>query len=218
MLPPSAPPTTAAFPGRLIDPVAGNLPITVTGQDDDPGALSATQFQTGLDVLRNVDEVNILSVPDAVHIDPVSIHQAMIAPLREPQGPLRGPRSAAEPSPVGTGQRRGVPRRRRVPERCGGPLLSVAEVRDPLSTAVPARTMLMPPSGHIAGVYARTDDERGVHKAPANRRARRARPRARASSDENRAAQPRGHQRPPRLPGRAARSSSGARAPLATPT
>ena len=28
--------------------------------------------------------------------------------------------------------------------------------------------MLVPPSGHIAGVYARSDGERGVHKAPAN--------------------------------------------------
>jgi uncharacterized protein len=27
---------------------------------------------------------------------------------------------------------------------------------------------LIPPSGHIAGIYARTDTERGVHKAPAN--------------------------------------------------
>ncbi len=29
-------------------------------------------------------------------------------------------------------------------------------------------TMSIPPSGHIAGVYARTDSQRGVHKAPAN--------------------------------------------------
>jgi len=29
-------------------------------------------------------------------------------------------------------------------------------------------TVRIPPSGHIAGVYARTDAERGVHKAPAN--------------------------------------------------
>ncbi|GAB4324333.1 MAG: phage tail sheath family protein [Dehalococcoidia bacterium] len=29
-------------------------------------------------------------------------------------------------------------------------------------------TMLMPPSGHIAGIWARNDNERGVHKAPAN--------------------------------------------------
>ena len=30
------------------------------------------------------------------------------------------------------------------------------------------RTRLVPPSGHVAGVYARTDNTRGVHKAPAN--------------------------------------------------
>jgi phage tail sheath protein FI len=30
------------------------------------------------------------------------------------------------------------------------------------------KTKLMPPSGHMAGVYARTDSTRGVHKAPAN--------------------------------------------------
>jgi phage tail sheath protein FI len=29
-------------------------------------------------------------------------------------------------------------------------------------------SVLVPPCGHIAGVYARTDNERGVHKAPAN--------------------------------------------------
>ncbi|MEJ2164286.1 MAG: phage tail sheath subtilisin-like domain-containing protein [Desulfobacterales bacterium] len=37
--------------------------------------------------------------------------------------------------------------------------------RDPLSSGVIVRT---PPSGHLAGVYARTDATRGVHKAPAN--------------------------------------------------
>jgi phage tail sheath protein FI len=30
------------------------------------------------------------------------------------------------------------------------------------------RTVLVPPSGHTAGVWARSDDTRGVHKAPAN--------------------------------------------------
>jgi hypothetical protein len=30
------------------------------------------------------------------------------------------------------------------------------------------RTRMVPPSGHVAGVYARTDATRGVHKAPAN--------------------------------------------------
>jgi uncharacterized protein len=38
------------------------------------------------------------------------------------------------------------------------------EVMDPLSN----QPMMVPPSGHVAGVWARTDGTRGVHKAPAN--------------------------------------------------
>ncbi len=37
---------------------------------------------------------------------------------------------------------------------------------NPLSAS--GSSMLIPPSGHLAGIYARTDSERGVHKAPAN--------------------------------------------------
>lgn len=40
-------------------------------------------------------------------------------------------------------------------------------VADPL-TPKQAEPVAVPPSGHIAGVWARTDIERGVHKAPAN--------------------------------------------------
>src|SRR5215211_5962114 len=38
------------------------------------------------------------------------------------------------------------------------------EVMDPLTS----RPLLVPPSGHVAGAWARTDSTRGVHKAPAN--------------------------------------------------
>ncbi len=38
------------------------------------------------------------------------------------------------------------------------------EVMDPVTN----RPMNMPPSGHMAGIWARSDNERGVHKAPAN--------------------------------------------------
>jgi phage tail sheath protein FI len=38
------------------------------------------------------------------------------------------------------------------------------EVSDPLTN----QPMLVPPSGHVAGVWCRTDSTRGVHKAPAN--------------------------------------------------
>jgi phage tail sheath protein FI len=37
-----------------------------------------------------------------------------------------------------------------------------------LRVAAPAANAVVPPCGHVAGVYARTDDRVGVHKAPAN--------------------------------------------------
>lgn len=43
------------------------------------------------------------------------------------------------------------------------PWLEVADM-----TGNNGRTRMVPPSGYVAGVYARTDNTRGVHKAPAN--------------------------------------------------
>src|SRR5579872_2478330 len=40
------------------------------------------------------------------------------------------------------------------------------QVADPLGAA--GTQVAVPPSGHLAGIYARSDAERGVHKAPAN--------------------------------------------------
>ena len=42
------------------------------------------------------------------------------------------------------------------------------EAFDPVTSPVTRMNIVIPPSGHIAGVYARVDAERGVHKAPAN--------------------------------------------------
>jgi phage tail sheath protein FI len=50
------------------------------------------------------------------------------------------------------------------------PWLSVSnpKSKDGNGNVTETTTVLVPPSGHIAGVYARVDGERGVHKAPAN--------------------------------------------------
>jgi phage tail sheath protein FI len=45
------------------------------------------------------------------------------------------------------------------------------EILDPTerpSQGAPQRRIMLPPSGFVAGIYARSDIERGVHKAPAN--------------------------------------------------
>lgn len=45
------------------------------------------------------------------------------------------------------------------------PWLTIA---NPLASDSEPQTISVPPCGHIAGIYARNDTERGVHKAPAN--------------------------------------------------
>ena len=63
--------------------------------------------------------------------------------------------------------------------------------------------IVAPPSGHIAGIWARTDAERGVHKAPANRSIRGATGFSQyISHSEQELAQPRRRQRHPQLPRR----------------
>src|SRR5207249_3337592 len=37
-----------------------------------------------------------------------------------------------------------------------------------VSPAGPGLSVLVPPSGHVCGIIARSDNTRGVHKAPAN--------------------------------------------------
>lgn len=165
--PPPAPPTTATYPGALVDfTTSGAL---TGGANDQPQSLTSVDYQGGLDVLRDVDDVNLVVVPDAAsHAERQTIQQAAIdhclemedrfAILDSIQGaPPYGPGSVEEQRALVTADR-------------GFAALYYPWLlmRDPTSSGPQPRTMTLPPSGAIAGVYARTDQERGVHKAPAN--------------------------------------------------
>lgn len=167
VLPPDHAPL-AAIPQNLIAAVA-SVPLAVTGVADDPGSIGSGEYQQGLDALKDIEDVNILVIPDAAaSADVISIQQAMILHCvnkkdrfgvldSRPGSPPSGPGSIAE-------QRQAV-------ESANGytalyyPWLTV---KDPTSKEPIPRTINIPPSGAIAGIYARTDNERGVHKAPAN--------------------------------------------------
>jgi len=166
---PTAPPTTAGYPDRLV--AAGAPDIAVHGANDDPGALGLggrNGFQAGLDALRDVDDVNIVCIPDAAaHSECLGIQQAMIlhclAPGLKDRVAVLDSQPGALPDAVEL-------HRQSVESPYGFAALYYPwlQVRDPLSRTFPPGTMFIPPSGHIAGIYARTDQERGVHKAPAN--------------------------------------------------
>ena len=139
----------------------------------------------GIDTLEEVDEVAIVAAPgfaDAASYDAVLSHceklKDRVAILDSPDSDSKfdldslktvatsGPAKPKKPDAGTTAD---------ASAGAGGALARASNygayyfpwivMRDPFS---PADTVNAPPSGHIAGIYARTDATRGVHKAPAN--------------------------------------------------
>jgi len=130
----------------------------------------ADAIDDGLTALNAIDEVAIVAAPG--RSDPGS-YQALLAHAENLGDRIAildfpsGVSSIEDLKTVGTtteGGGSGL----RPPSSDGGygavyyPHFSV---RDPLDRS---KTVMAPPSGFIAGIYARTDAQRGVHKAPAN--------------------------------------------------
>lgn len=114
-----------------------------------------THPATGLHALTDLDEVAILCVPDQVDWDVAGPIVEQCERLKDRFAVLNGSAGWCEPKDfknfLGQSSHAAVYH----------PWIRVYDVliRD---------TRLVPPSGHVAGVYARVDTERGVHKAPAN--------------------------------------------------
>lgn len=167
---PVDPPTESRLPNRLVR--IGRLRPSRQGQDDDPSILIAGHYKDGLKALEDVDDVNLVCIPDASsHGDWESIQDAMIAHCEKEKLQDRFAILDSRPGIPPTGGSDSVEEQRKKldsPRGFGALYYPWLEVLDPTSTTVPARRIFVPPSGHLAGIYARTDQERGVHKAPAN--------------------------------------------------
>ncbi len=143
-----------------------------------------TGDRAGLEVLETIDEVAIVAAPgysDVGSYDALLSHCEL---LKDRVAILDAPAIvkdidaltivASAPSPSSEGKEpgaKGASRkseglRPRLSERGYGAFyFPWITVRDPLS---PKDLVDVAPSGHLAGIYARTDSVRGVHKAPAN--------------------------------------------------
>ncbi|MEY3015352.1 MAG: hypothetical protein RIT45_4087 [Pseudomonadota bacterium] len=119
------------------------------GADNGPGT------RTGLKALEDVDEVNVVCAPGQT--DPV-IQDAVLTHCENMRY-----RFAILDSPevIEKGGVDKLPKPR--DSKYGAYYFPWVEVYDPFKGNV-----FMPPSGYMAGIYARSDGERGVHKAPAN--------------------------------------------------
>ncbi len=138
-------------------PVGGSdgAPITPVDYAGDPAA--DPEQRTGLAGLAQIDEVSLLVAPDASLPGNFQIMNDVVnqcESLKDRFGIL-----ASEPG-IGDVQAVNPPR----DSSYGAVYFPWIRVSDARSQD----TLLVPPVGHVAGIYARTDVARGVHKAPAN--------------------------------------------------
>ena len=157
-------------------PAAGK--VALAGADGaKPQRLSAEDYvgdaadRTGFGGLEAVDNVTMLAVPDlmAVYqqgmIDLEGVQAVQLAMIAHCE--LMGDRVAILDAPPGLNAQQ--VREWRV-DKAGYDSKYASlywpwiKVFDPLTS----QGKLVPPSGHMAGIWARNDDTRGVHKAPAN--------------------------------------------------
>jgi len=131
------------------------IPDDFVGKDLGPGQRS------GIPAMEDIDEISLCMVPGIWNQD---VRSALITHCES----LKDRFAIVDPPPADLLDIKV----RLDPETIKGPVdTKYAAVyypwlkgRDFLSR----RDVLLPPSGHVAGIYARTDVERGVHKAPAN--------------------------------------------------
>jgi uncharacterized protein len=117
------------------------------------GALAA---QSGLVALHDIDEVALLGVPDALPGAMDTVITEMVNQCEELKD-----RFAVVSAGRATTKADLIPPQDTFYAAFYGPWI---EVYDPVSRG----PLLIPPTGHVLGLIARTDIERGVHKAPAN--------------------------------------------------
>lgn len=172
-LEPVEPPPPDPLPGSLL--VVGTSVLT-GGGNDDPATMAAVDYTDALNALETVDDVNLISIPDAVTLRAggaedkagiTSVQQAMIAHCE-----LLGDRFAVLDSRAGlpmfgrTGTDGVDTQRVTVASMRGYAALYYPWLR--VQPAGPGAPILVPPTGHVCGIIARSDNTRGVFKAPAN--------------------------------------------------
>ncbi|HEX3786612.1 MAG TPA: phage tail sheath subtilisin-like domain-containing protein [Pseudonocardiaceae bacterium] len=170
---------------RIEEPGTGSVAVPRKGARfvlavDDPPRIPAvtpdhyvgdSSARTGFAGLETIEDVTMLCVPDAMSAYQAgvlddeglkSVHLAMIAHCE-----LMGDRVAVLDPPPGLGPQRIKEWRTDIAgydSKYATLYYPWIKVMDPLR----GRAEFIPPSGHMAGVWARTDATRGVHKAPAN--------------------------------------------------
>jgi hypothetical protein len=147
------------------------------GEESRSGPITGAAFKgdlrqrRGLDGLRAFEDIRLLACPDLMNL--FDSNEAILAAQKamiDQCDQLRD-RFAILDTPPGLDDGQAREWRAKLGDSSYGalyyPWLQVANFANSSGDNVPA-TRLVPPSGHVVGVYNRTDGERGVYKAPAN--------------------------------------------------
>jgi phage tail sheath protein FI len=148
----------------------GDLPSpdNLAGQEADPDDVK--KRATGLAALAEIDDIAIVALPDGGAMgDPETIQACadrLITHAESCRYRIAVVDGAEQSSISEIRSFRG-----RFDSKYAALYHPWIEILDPLFPnvpGVPPRKLVLPPSGFVTGVYARSDIERGVHKAPAN--------------------------------------------------
>ena len=139
--------------------------LTQLSEGNDGGEITSETYQgvsedpekrSGLKAFEGVDEISIVCIPDENEV--TGLTSALVDHCENMKD--RFAIIQSEQSAVGTFETLRPPK----DSKYAAFYYPWIKVLDPLTNMY----KLVPPGGHITGVYARSDQERGVHKAPAN--------------------------------------------------
>lgn len=144
-------------------------PDDLLGEEASPDI--ATVKATGLRALGEVDDIAIVALPDGgTYADLTLCEQAADRLITHANDP-RMYRIAVVDAPRASSMTEVRTFRGKFDTKYAALYHPWIEILDPLerpTQGAPPRRVLLPPSGFVTGIYARSDIERGVHKAPAN--------------------------------------------------
>jgi phage tail sheath protein FI len=144
-------------------PAAKEITLLDGDKKDDPVKLtdyegvSSTEGSTGLAAFKEIDEIAIVCVPNENDIDKNALTMSVVnhcESMKDRFAIIQAPDSVTDIAKFEPP----------TDSKFAAIYYPWIKVMDPLTQ----RLKLIPPGGHVAGIYARTDTERGVHKAPAN--------------------------------------------------
>ncbi|MFE4513877.1 phage tail sheath family protein [Kitasatospora sp. NPDC056783] len=166
-----APRAVSAGPVAVSDAAAGAAAAPVTAGHSAQQYLGDSADRTGFGGLEAIDEITMVAVPDlmaayqqgALDLEAVkAVQLGLIAHCEQ-----MGDRMAILDPPPGLNARQVQVWRQQTAgydSRFAALYYPWIKVFDPSA----GRARMVPPSGHLSGVWSRNDSERGVHKAPAN--------------------------------------------------